>query len=171
MEKKRDNCTFCHHDDNLKNRIIEQTRDFTAFMSNPRFRQNHLIVVPSGHYETIYDAPEKTLGKIMGEVGLLLNSIDEGYGTMMVQKFQPLQAENGIKMNHLHFHAWPRTFEDEMNGVLMPAPQSFDDFSQLSSDETEAELRVLMSNLKIAQLRRQGIPIYKIGKHLHQGDQ
>lgn len=168
MESKKENCVFCHPDDDLTSRIINQTKDFTSFLSQPRFRRNHVLVVPSVHYERLSEAPNRTLGEMMGEVALLANCIDEGYGVVTAQKFQPLQPENGIKMNHLHIHAWPRLEEDEKNGIIMPAPRSSQDFTVPHAKDTEGWLRIIKPRLRIERLLRQGIPIEDVISHLNE---
>ena len=163
MNERRHGCNFCHPDEMLQNRIFNQTDDFYSFASEPRFRRNHLLVVPADHYESMDQIPERVLGKIMGEAAILASLVDYGNGTMIIQKFQPLQKENGIKMNHLHVHVWPRTKEDEQNNVLMPAPQSFNDFnSSLDSDELSEDIARNTRELEMMYKRRLGIPWEKI---------
>lgn len=156
MEAKKDNCTFCHPDDDLESRIINRTGDFTTYVSKPRFRYNHVIIVPSIHVEKMSELASKErrhiLGNIMAEIALMADIIDSGRGTIIVQKFQPLQAENGIKMNHLHVHAWPRTPQDEEDSVLIPAPQSFEDFSQINDDYVSRSIMINGLRLRAARL-------------------
>ncbi len=66
----------------------------------------------------------------MLEIGRLSTLLDTGYGSGVMQKYQPLQAENGIKVSHLHFHVFPR-FEDESGLFPTPLPNSFSGFRPL----------------------------------------
>lgn len=162
MNERRHGCNFCHPE-NLGDRVFNRTDDFTSFVSAPRFRRNHLLVVPADHYESMDQIPERILGRMMGEAAILGSLVDYGYGTMTIQKFQPLQAENGIKMNHLHVHVWPRTKEDEFNKTLMPAPQSFDDFrSSLGDEELAEDISRNARELEMMYKRRHGVPWTKI---------
>jgi hypothetical protein len=45
----------------------------------------------------------------------------------------PLQAENDVKMNHLHYHVSPRTSEEECL-FPVPSPNSFNGFLMPSND-------------------------------------
>lgn len=154
MEGKKDNCTFCYPDESLEARIINRTDHFITFVSQPRFRENHVLITPSIHIEKMADlaTPERRLmlGNIMAEIALMADMIDEGRGTIIVQKFQPLQEENGIKMNHLHIHAWPRLEADDNAGVPFPAPQNFDNFRPVDDKES----RMIMNSGLLLRLRR-----------------
>jgi len=54
--------------------------------------------------------------------------LDEGFGTGVMQKYQPLQPENGVKVNHLHFHVFPRR-EQEQGLFPTPEPNDFTGFT------------------------------------------
>lgn len=69
----------------------------------------------------------------MTELGRLGNLLDIGFGTGIMQKFMPLQGENGIKMNHLHFHVFPRQ-ENEDGLFPTPYPNDFSAFYQPDKD-------------------------------------
>jgi len=79
----------------------------------------------------------------MAELGRLSAKLDNGFGTGIMQKYQPLQAENGIKVSHLHFHVFPRT-EHEAGLFPVPEPNSFDGFTRPS----EAEVTALTESLR-----------------------
>jgi diadenosine tetraphosphate (Ap4A) HIT family hydrolase len=61
-----------------------------------------------------------------------------------MQKHQPLQAPNGIKVNHLHFHIFPR-LENEPELFPVPQPNAFEGFY----DPTESKVIKLVEKLKI----------------------
>lgn len=75
----------------------------------------------------------------LGRIGLRL---DIGFGTGIAEKYVPLQSENGIKMNHLHYHVFPRNEEDVLFPV--PEPNSFDGFFLPTDDE----VRLLAESLR-----------------------
>jgi diadenosine tetraphosphate (Ap4A) HIT family hydrolase len=68
------------------------------------------------------------------EVGRLEQELDMGYGTGVMQKYQPLQLENGVKMNHLHFHVFPR-LENESGLFPVPKPNDFTGFESVDAKE------------------------------------
>jgi histidine triad (HIT) family protein len=118
-----ENCTFCQPDNDLESRIIYRGEDYYSFVSKPMFRPAHTLVAPTEHYERMSEIPHETLARMMGEAALLADWSDKGYGSVTLQKYQPLQTENGIKMDHAHVHIWPRTRRDEKNGIIIPAPK------------------------------------------------
>lgn len=79
----------------------------------------------------------------MTELGRLSNLLDEGFGTGIMQKYQPLQAENGIKVNHLHFHVFPRKQQEE-SLFPVPQPNNFEGFVAAP----EPDLRHLIKKVK-----------------------
>lgn len=64
---------------------------------------------------------------VFTEIGRLSLKLNLGFGKGLLQKDQPLQLENGIKMNHLHFHIAPR-FETDVGLFPVPDPNSFESF-------------------------------------------
>jgi diadenosine tetraphosphate (Ap4A) HIT family hydrolase len=129
-------CAFCDRP-NLEWRTIRSEELFTSFVSRPWFRKGHCLVIPNRHVVNPAElSPEESVA-IMGELGRLSLKLDKGFGTGMMQKYQPLQAENGIKVNHLHFHVFPR-IKNEPGLFPVPQPNTFDGFSVPSDDEVTA---------------------------------
>jgi diadenosine tetraphosphate (Ap4A) HIT family hydrolase len=91
-------------------------------------------VIPKRHITTLAELTAEEGAAIMTELGRLSHALDAGYGTGVMQKYQPLQAENGIKVSHLHFHVFPR-YEDEASLFPVPEPNSFDGFVRPSDEE------------------------------------
>lgn len=81
----------------------------------------------------------------MSELGRLSMALDEGYGSGIMQKYQPTQGENGIKMSHLHMHVFPR-LENEADLFPVPDPNSFAGFST----PNDHEIIELASRLKLS---------------------
>lgn len=79
--------------------------------------------------------------EIMRELGRLSGLLDSGYGAGIVQKHQPQQAENGIKMRHLHFHVFPRIEKDAL--FPTPIPNSFEAFYVPSEEEVNQLLNTV----------------------------
>lgn len=106
----------------------------TSFVSRPWFRNGHCLVIPNRHIVTLAELEDTESAAILAEVGRLAVALDKGYGTGMMQKYQPLQDENGIKVNHLHVHVFPRN-ESETMLFPVPEPNTFDGFSLPSNTE------------------------------------
>ena len=162
MPEKKMDCAFCQPNEDLNTRIINRGKGIFTFLSNPRFRRNHLLVVPEVHYVGEDAMNSDVLGKIMYEAKSWANVVDFGYGAVVTQKSQPRQPENGVKVNHAHFHVWPRTKQDEQNGIVIPAPQSFDDFFVPSNEKERTELNEDIQRnkreLQLLFLRKKGMP-------------
>lgn len=126
-------CAFCEPQ-NLEWRTIIGHELFISFVSNPRFREGQCLVVPTRHITSASELNEPEATSIMLELGRLSHKLDRGFGSGIMQKYQPLQAENGVKMNHLHFHVFPR-LEEESGLFPTPQPNSFDGFVRASNVE------------------------------------
>jgi diadenosine tetraphosphate (Ap4A) HIT family hydrolase len=124
---------FCDRQ-SLEWRTIRSNQHFVSLVSKPWFRRGHCLVIPARHITSPAELNAEEAVAIMVELGRLSALLDEGYGTGIMQKFQPLQSENGIKVNHLHFHAFPR-LEVEQGLFPTPSPNSFDGFITPSDDE------------------------------------
>lgn len=137
-------CAFCSIDQEQESERIIQINDiFASFVSNPSFRDGQCLVVPRRHVTQIHELNPDEAATIMGEIGRIGMLLDQGFGTGVMQKHQPTQPENGIKVSHLHFHVFPRQ-EEEPGLFPVPEPNTFDGFSHLPTEEvarTAASLR------------------------------
>jgi histidine triad (HIT) family protein len=132
-----DDCRFCARE--FEARILFECEYVVSFVSRPWFRQYHCLVIPKRHVVTATELTEVEGSEIMKEIGRLSAALNTGHGTGVMQKYQPLQTENGIKVNHLHFHIFPR-FEAENELFPVPTPNSFDGFSLPSNEEIQATI-------------------------------
>jgi histidine triad (HIT) family protein len=128
-----ENCAFCDRE-SLKWRTVREGDLFISFISKPRFREGQCLVIPTRHITAAGELTEQEGSAVMAELGRLSTLLDNGYGSGIMQKYQPLQAENGVKMNHLHFHVFPR-IEDEPGLFPTPDPNSFEGFSVPTDEE------------------------------------
>lgn len=131
-----EDCVFCDRR-SLEWRTIRSEDLFTSFVSRPWFRKGHSLVVPNIHRETLAELTPEEGAAIMGELGRLSLALDEGFGSGIMQKHQPLQAENGLKVDHVHFHVFPRIM-DEPGIFPIPNPNSADGFTFPTNEEVIA---------------------------------
>ena len=136
MTSVEGNCAFCDTG-SLKWRTIRSNDQFVSFVSKPWFRSGQCLVVPKRHVEAPYQLTRNEGAEIMMELGRISLALDDGYGTGIIEKYMPLQAENGIKTNHLHYHVFPR-IEDEATLFPVPVPNSFEGFITPTDDEVLA---------------------------------
>lgn len=137
-------CVFCTIADSDRP-LIRTTELVTSFVSSPWFRPGQCLVIPNRHVITAAELTPEEGAAIMNELGRLSTKLDTGFGTGIMQKYQPLQAENGIKVSHLHFHVFPRV-ADEAGLFPVPTPNSFDGFTK----PDEGEVAALTASLKEA---------------------
>ncbi len=117
-------CDFCDTSD-MEWRIIRREQTITSFVSMPWFRWGHCVVIPNRHIEVLSQlSPEESVA-IFAELGRLATLLDTGYGSSVLQKYQPQQPENQIKRDHLHMHVVPKAPND--SGIFpVPEPNSFE---------------------------------------------
>ena len=119
-------CDWCSGHD-LEWRTINKSNLIRSFVSKPWFRVGHCLVIPMRHLSSIDDLREDEAANLMLELGRLSKLLDQGFGVGVMQKYMPMQAENSVKMNHLHFHVFPRQKEEQ--GLFpTPYPNSFESF-------------------------------------------
>lgn len=136
-----EDCAFCDRP-SLEWRTIRSEELFTSFVSRSWFRQSQCLVIPNKHLVNLGELSPEEGATIMCELGRLSLKLDKGFGTGIMQKYQPLQAENGIKVDHLHFHVFPR-LEDEPGLFPVPQPNTFDGFITPTDDEVKAVAEAL----------------------------
>lgn len=128
-------CVFCSKD--FGTGLVHENELVTSFVSRPWFRKNHCLVIPNRHVVTIGELTSDESIEIMREIGRLSQALDNGFGTGVMQKYQPLQMENGIKVNHLHFHVFPRV-KDEAGLFPVPEPNDFKGFFLPTEEEIKS---------------------------------
>lgn len=117
-------CVFCHPEV-IKSQIIKIGEHSVSLVPKHSFRTNHVMVIPRRHVLEVGELSAEEAAEILLESGRLAKHIDAGYGSGVMQKYQPTQAENGIKMNHIHFHIFPRIANEQVL-FPVPVPNSFD---------------------------------------------
>jgi len=88
----------------------------TAFISSDWWPENdgHVIVVPNGHYENVYEIPDEVLAavQIAGKrIALALKATYDCPGTSFRQHNEPAGNQD---VWHYHLHVFPRYPDDEL---------------------------------------------------------
>jgi len=106
------NCPFC---DLKEERIIEETKNTFTILSNPAIVKGHLLVIPKRHAEKLSelngDEKIELFNQVIKMQEILLRKFS---GCDIRQNYRPFQAQDSLKVNHLHIHLQPREFEDEL---------------------------------------------------------
>lgn len=112
MEARSASCPFCE----LKQRILVENDHAYLLLSNPRKVEGHTLVIPHRHVERPWELNAEELAGIFALVRLaqerLLGAFATGIDTR--QHYRPFLPESRFKVNHVHFHVLPRTFEDAL---------------------------------------------------------
>ena len=77
----------------------------------------HVIVVPNGHYENIYDIPAEIGHKVFDAAQKIAIAMKQAYncdGITTRQNNEPAGDQHGF---HFHFHVLPRYHDDGYNQV------------------------------------------------------
>lgn len=115
-------------------RLIHVGRACFSIVSSPWFTNFHALAIPRRHVEHRFELTEEEEYEYQTEINRLAKlaaSLTSGYE--IIQKHQPDQVENGVKMNHLHTHVFPRTPDDP----LIAGPQDFSNMRTPSPHQLE----------------------------------
>lgn len=132
----------CVFDDplNFKGRIIHLGKTCFSVLSSPHFRDHHALVIPVRHAEHRHDLTEEEDTEYSQHVNFLTRRLAQlGLGYHTLVKHQPDQPENGIKMNHLHTHVFPRRPGDPL--VATPEPNEFEGMIYPTLEQLELSRR------------------------------
>lgn len=130
-----------------------------SFLSDPRVREGHCLIVPRYHAETVNDLHDRVVVEMFHEEQRLAALLREAIapGTDIWQKHQPTLPDGGrVKVAHLHKHIIPRGKDDP----LFPLENEHNLFEKLENNErvrlvdllrTEATQRIVEAKLKLDQ--------------------
>ncbi len=152
------NCAFCDHQ-SIEDRVIRIVNTCLSLASSPWYRPDHALVIPKRHIEHVFELSDKERDEYYQEIGRLARRMaDPNYpnsvGYQIMVKNQPDQPENGIKMNHLHTHVFPRQLDDE----LIAGPRSFADMYPPSLQDIAFTQYRLGASENVTPLQRGSTP-------------
>lgn len=133
------NCPFCKPTE----RILLENEHAQVILSNPRKVPGHFLVIPKRHIE----APWELNTAEIQDIFYLIFEIEKkivgklGDGCDIRQNYRPFMKQNGLKIDHVHFHVIPRSFED----YIYKISGKFEDelFAELDDTERAAVAKVL----------------------------
>ena len=136
-------CPFCNIIE-TKYRLLEEGDDFIVILSNPRLMPGHTLVIPKRHIlkpaemtpterKNVFDAILKWQDKITKMIAT---------GCDVRQNFRPFLPESRLKVDHVHYHLYPRELNDEF--FLAIDIKSRDIFKDLSDEERERMQAILL---------------------------
>lgn len=127
-------CPFCEIDA-TRNRTLKESRHARVIFSNPRLMKGHLLVTPKRHVEQPWELTEVELKEIFSHIHELQRKIAStlGTGCDIRQNYRPFMKQGRLKVDHLHFHLLPRTFQDDLYERSMKYETEI--FTDLPDDE------------------------------------
>src|SRR3546814_6369400 len=108
-------CPFC----NSKERVIRENDHAFAVLSNPRKMPGHFLVMPKRHIEKPWELKPEELQDIFDLIFFIEQKIigTLGDGCDIRQNYRPFMQQSKLKVDHIHFHVYPRYFDDYLYKV------------------------------------------------------
>jgi histidine triad (HIT) family protein len=103
-----------------------------AFLDKRPLFIGHTLLVPKKHTETLYDVPNRVIGRLFSDVKFVAKGVElamHADGTFIAINNKVSQS-----VPHLHIHIVPRRFKDGLHGFFWPR-------MQYKSPEEEADVR------------------------------
>lgn len=133
-------CPFC----DLGDRVLRENKVANLFLSDPRKVEGHFLVTPKRHVERPWELTKDEVEGIFELLFMVQEKLTERYGGSDVkQNCRPFMKQGRIKVDHVHYHAYPRSIEDE----LYKRVEIFetDLFIKLTEEERQVMIELLES--------------------------
>ncbi len=90
-----------------------------VILSNPRKMPGHFLVIPKRHIEKPWELRPDELSDIFELIFFIEKKIigKLGEGCDIRQNYRPFLKQSRLKVDHVHFHIYPRYFEDYLYKV------------------------------------------------------
>lgn len=101
--------------------IVYKDESVMAFIASYFIGNNpgHLIVVPTAHYENLYDLPDEVGAHIFSIARKIAITMKKAYGCEGVMTLQNNEPASGQHAFHYHLHLFPRYANDELHTRMM----------------------------------------------------
>jgi diadenosine tetraphosphate (Ap4A) HIT family hydrolase len=106
-------CPFC----DPKQRVLKENTHVYVLLSNPRKVVGTFLVIPKRHVEKPWEFTEAEAKDIFDLVLMVQKKVAEklSEGVDIRQHYRPFVKEGRTKVNHIHYHVLPRTFNDALH--------------------------------------------------------
>src|SRR6185369_1458346 len=133
-------CAFC----NLDKRVLRENDNAVVTLSNPRKVPGHFLVIPKRHVEKPWELTPAELQGIFELIFFVEQRIigKLGDGVDVRQNYRPFLQQDGLKVDHVHFHVLPRAREDYIYKVSEQFERDlFAELDDLERQEVEKLLK------------------------------
>lgn len=109
------NCPFC----NPKERVLKENEHALVVLSNPHKVPGHFLVLPKRHVEKPWELSHAELADIFDLIFFIEQRIigKLGEGCDVRQNYRPFMKQSKLKVDHVHFHIYPRSPDDYLYKV------------------------------------------------------
>jgi diadenosine tetraphosphate (Ap4A) HIT family hydrolase len=110
MADEDTNCPFC----TIGDRVLRENEHAQAFLSNPRKVPGHFLVTPKRHVEKPWELTPEELQAVFELIFFIQQRLlgKLGDGVDIKQNYRPFLKQGRLKVDHVHFHVYPRALED-----------------------------------------------------------
>lgn len=131
-------CPFCNTD-----RVLKENKHAQIILSNPRKVPGHFLVVPKRHIEKPWELKHEEITDIFDLIFFIEKKIigKLGEGCDVRQNYRPFMKQSKLKVDHVHFHVYPRYFEDYLYKVCERFETDL--FTDLDKDEAVEVAKLL----------------------------
>jgi len=108
---KTEDCPFCNFDQ----KVLKSNAHASVILSDPRKVPGHTLVIPKRHVEKPWELTPEELQGVFELIFFVEQKLIEhglGDGVDIRQNYRPFLGQNGLKVDHIHFHVLPRASED-----------------------------------------------------------
>lgn len=133
-------CPFC----DTKDRVLRENASAQVILSNPRKVPGHFLVLPKRHVEKPWELTAEELQDVFELIFFVEQRIlgALGDGVDIRQNYRPFMNQSRLKVNHVHFHVYPRSMEDYLYQVSEKFETDlFADLDDLERKEVEKLLQ------------------------------
>lgn len=137
-----DVCAFCEPS-GFAERIVCSNEHAIGLLSSPRLSPGHSLVIPRRHVESFDELNVQEVQAIHELISQIYRRLLEtvASGVDVWQKTRHRVAQDGFKMNHIHFHVIPSMPQDER--YIEVLRWSRDQFEILRDEERAQMLELL----------------------------
>lgn len=132
-------CPFC----NPLERIVKENASAQVMLSDPRKVPGHILVMPKRHVVKPWDLTQQELKNVFELIFFIEQRIigKLGDGCDVRQNYRPFMKQSALKIDHVHFHVIPRSFQDYIYSVV--EKHEADLFAELDDLESDAVTKLL----------------------------
>ncbi|MCA9324498.1 HIT family protein [Candidatus Saccharibacteria bacterium] len=128
-------CPFCDPTD----RVLKENKHAQVILSNPHKVPGHFLIIPKRHITKPWELKNEELIDIFELIFFIEKKIigKLGDGVDVRQNYRPFMKQSRLKVDHVHFHAYPRSLEDYLYKVV----EQYE--TQLFADLDDAEAKAV----------------------------